>query len=78
MLELRDPQALPILLEGTENVIRQFTRGADLLKEVERCLVATINQVTPPELVAQIVLPLFSGLDPATRTRAVEYFFTMP
>ena len=78
MLELRDPGALPILLTSTENVVGQFTPGVDLLKEVVRCLVATITQVTPPELVAKIVLPLFSGLDPQTRTRAVEHFFTMP
>ena len=77
MLELRDPEALPVLLTNAENVVKQFTRGAELLKEVVRCLVATITQVDP-ELVAKAVLPLFAGLDPETRTRAVEYFFTMP
>lgn len=78
MLEMRDPAALPVLLTNAERVVGQFVRGADLLKQVVQQLAITIRQVTPPELVAPIVLRLLAGLDSEAHTQALSYFFTMP
>ena len=78
MLELQDTGALPVLLTNAEHIVGQFVRGADLLKEVVQRLVTTIRQVTPPELVASVVLPMLAGLDAEAHTQAVGYFLTMP
>jgi hypothetical protein len=65
------------LLARTETVIRQSAPRADLLREVVHRLAAAIREITPPEMVTRVMLPMLSGLDEETRTRAVGYFFTM-
>jgi hypothetical protein len=77
-LELRLPETLPILLAGADRVVGQFVRGVDLLKEVVQRLVATIRQVSPPELFAGVVLALLAGLDEETHTKAVRHFLEAP
>ncbi len=41
-------------------------------------LVTTVRQVTPPEMVGSIVLPLLSGLEKEAHAKAIKHFFTMP
>jgi nucleoside phosphorylase len=77
-LELRRPETLPVLLAQAEGVVGQFVRGVDLLREVVQRLVATIRQVSPPELVAGVVLALLAGLDEETHTKAVRHFLEAP
>jgi hypothetical protein len=76
--ELRNPDALPVLLANTERVVGQFLRGVDLLKEVVQRLVTTIRKVTPPELVASSVLGLLAGLSGEEHTKAVAHFLSTP
>ena len=78
ILEVRDPDALPILLANAERLVGQFAYGVNLLKEVVQQLVTTVRQAMTPELGAAAVLPLLAGLDREAHTRALEYFFTMP
>jgi hypothetical protein len=78
LLELQDAAALPLLLSGTEHVVRQFVHNADLTEEVVQRLVTTVRQVTPPEMVGTVVLPLLSGLEKEAHAKAIRQFFTMP
>jgi nucleoside phosphorylase/tetratricopeptide (TPR) repeat protein len=78
LLEVRDPAALPPLLVGTERVVGQFVRGADLIEGVVQRLAMTVRQVTSPEMVGPVVLRLLSGLDGETHAAAIKHFFTMP
>ncbi|MEY9855074.1 nucleoside phosphorylase/tetratricopeptide (TPR) repeat protein/DNA-binding transcriptional ArsR family regulator [Catenulispora sp. GAS73] len=78
LLELRDAAALPLLLEGAERVVKQFVPDVDLLEKVVQRLVTTMRQITPPDMVGAVVLPLLSGLGNDARAKAVECFFTMP
>jgi hypothetical protein len=41
-------------------------------------LAITVRQVTPPEMVGSIVLPLLSRLEGETHAKAITHFFTMP
>ena len=78
LLAVQDPAALPPLLYGAQSAVRQFARGADLLEAVVHRLAITVRQVTPPEMVGSIVLPLLSRLEGETHAKAITHFFTMP
>lgn len=78
LLAAQDPAALPPLLHGAQSAIRQFARGADLLEAVVHRLTTTVRQVTPPEMVGLVVLPLLSRLEGETHAKAITHFFTMP
>jgi len=78
LLEAQDATILPSLLATAERVVRQYTPSADMLEAVVQRLVMTIRQVTPPEMVGSIVLPMLSGLEKETHARAIKHFFTMP
>jgi nucleoside phosphorylase len=78
LLAAQDPAALPPLLNGTQSIIRQFARNADLLEAVVQRLAITVRQVTPADMVGAIVLPLLSRLEGETHAQAIKYFFTMP
>ena len=78
LLELQDPAALPLLLAGAEYVVDQFVRDADLLESVVQRLAMTVRQVTKPEMVGTVVLPLLAGLEGEAHANAIKAFFTMP
>lgn len=78
LLELQDAAALPLLLTRAEYVVGQFVHGADLIDEVVQRLVITVRQVTPPEMVGNVVLPLLSGLEKEAHAKAIQRFFTTP
>lgn len=78
LLALQDPAALPPLLHGTQSVVRQFVRNANLLEAVVQRLAITVRQVTPADMVGAVVLPLLSRLEGEAHARAITHFFTMP
>jgi nucleoside phosphorylase len=77
-LEIRDKAVLPALLAISEQVMRRFSPGTDILKDVVYRLATTIRGLVPPELAARIVISALDGLDGDTRSRALSYFFAMP
>lgn len=78
LLKLQDATVFPLLLASAERTARRFAPSVDMLETAVQRLVTTIRQVTPPELVGSIVLPLLSGLEKEAHTKAIKYFFTMP
>jgi hypothetical protein len=78
LLEVQDPAILPPLLATAEHRVRQFAPNVDTLEVVVQRLVMTARQVTLPEMVGSIVLPLLSGLEKKTHAKAIKHFFTMP
>jgi hypothetical protein len=78
LLELQDATVLPPLLASAESIVRQFVLSADMLEVVVQRLIMTVRQVTPPEMVGSIVLPLLSGPEKEAHAKAITHFFTMP
>jgi hypothetical protein len=78
ILELHRAELLPFLLDTAERVAGHFARDVDVLKEVVYRLVATIRQVTPPQLVAPTVMSLLGGLDGETHSQAVRHLLEAP
>jgi len=78
LLAVQDAAVLPPLLAGAERVVRPLAPDADTLEAVVQRLVTTVRQVTPPEMVGSIVLPLLSGLEKEAHAKAIRHFFTMP
>lgn len=78
LLELQDAAVLAPLLASAERIVGQFAPSADTLEAVVQRLVTTVRQVTPPEMVGNIVLPLLAGLEKEEHAKAIKHFFTMP
>jgi len=78
LLELQDATVLSPLLASADRIVRHFAPSADTLEAVVQRLVMTVRQVTPPEMVGSIVLPLLSGLEKEAHAKAITHFFTMP
>lgn len=78
LLELQDAAVLPSLLASAQRIVLRFAPSVDMLEAVVQRLVMTVRQVTPPEMVGSIVLPLLSGLEKEAHAKAIKHFFTMP
>ena len=67
-LHFHEPAVFPAVLGSCETVVARFNPNIDLLREVVLRIVATLQQIIPPEHLAGSVIPLFEGL--ACRGRA--------
>jgi hypothetical protein len=53
--------ALPPPLNGTQSVVRQLDRKADLLQAVVQCLAITVRHCTTADMVGAVVLPFLQA-----------------
>jgi hypothetical protein len=78
VLHFREPEVLPVVVDTCQRVLARFNPNIDLLREVILRIVATLQQIIPPEHLAGSVIPLFQGLDEERRGKALKIFLTSP
>ena len=78
VLHFHTPDVLPAVLDGCQNVLTRVNPNIDLLRDVILRIVATLQQIIPPEHLAGSVIPLFDGLDDERRRQALQVFLTSP
>lgn len=78
VLHFHEPAVFSAVLGSCETVVARFNPNIDLLREVVLRVVATLQQIIPPEHLAGSVIPLFEGLDEERRRQALQTFLTSP
>lgn len=78
VLHFHEPEVLPAVLDSCQAVLARFNPNIDLLREVVLRIIATLQQIIPPEHLAGSVIPLFEGLDEERRSKALQTFLTSP